>query len=343
MQSVAYSLKQIKNANKIAIICHINADADAIGSSIALKALIQKRYKSNKNLKIDVLTDTNEFNASLLPLISHTLVNNPRYKRYDLAIMLDSPSLNRIGKYSEIFLKAKDTLLIDHHETAELLAKNNVIVHTSSVCEILYNTYIKKHSFKYTNEILRLLYAGIITDTNDLTQNMHNSTHKAIADLLEKDGELGLSLETIHDYFFKNTSKQKMALLARALKSLSFYVNDKIAIMTLFKQDLNDTGCKMDDTMGIVDFALQMKGVDIGAIFIKQEDNSYYVSLRSKGLIDVSVVAKHFNGGGHVHVAAFQTTLPLQDIKQQLIAKCKEQLDNNQTIGSLDQLFAEDI
>lgn len=343
MQSVSYSLKQFKKANKIAIITHMNADADAIGSTMALKILLQKRYKNNPKLKIDIFTDTEKFAENLLPMVSHAIFNSRHYKRYDLAILLDCPNSTRAGRFEEIFLNAKDTLLIDHHETAQKQGNNNIIMTTSSVCEIIYNKYIKSHKFKYSSEVLRLIYSGIITDTNDLSQNVHQTTHKVIADLLEKDREMGLSLETIHDYFFKNTSKQKMALLARGLKSLAFYCNDQIAFMTLFKQDLNETGCKQEDTLGIVDVALRMKGVNICGIFIKQEDNSYYVSLRSKGNIDVAKIALTFNGGGHLHIAAFQSSLPLAEIKQTLIAKCKEQLALQDENAPLEKLFAEEI
>lgn len=343
MQSTSESLKQIKRANKIVIISHINADADAICSSMALKALILKRYKNNKNLKIDILTDTTEFNELYAPLISHATINTQRYKRYDLAIALDSPSLSRLGKYKEVFIKAKDTLLIDHHDTCENFAFNNLKFKASSTCEAIYLTYIKKRNFKVSSEILRLIYAGIITDTNDLSQNVYQSTHQVIADLLEKDRELNLSLEFIHEHFFKNSTKQKMALLERALKSLSFYENDKIAMMKILKQDLNDTGCKQEDTLGIVDYALKMKDVYIGIIFIKQEDNSYYVSLRSKGEMDVSKIAKEFNGGGHLNMAAFQTNLSISEIKPKLINLCKEQFMAINYDSTLEQLFAEEL
>ena len=134
-----------------------------------------------------------------------------------------------------------------------------------------------------------------------------------------------------------------MSLLQKALESLSFYENDRIAMMKIVKQDLIDTGCTQDDTLGIVDYAISMKGVDIGVIFIKQEDNSYYVSLRSKNNIDVGLIAKAFNGGGHLNTAAFQSSEPLPDIRSKLTAECKKQFAQMPTENDMNKLFDEDV
>ncbi len=345
MHSISEGIRQILHSKRIAIICHINADADALCSCMALKLLVNKRSeKKHEKPQIDIFSDTDKLADIYLPIVSHLALNKQRFKRYDLAISLDCPNVYRLGRFKEIFTNAKDTLMIDHHDTCENFARNNILKIVSSVCEIIYTEFILKRKWKACDEVYRLLYSGIITDTNDLTSNTYNSTHHVIADLMEKDAKLSLSLESIRDHFFKNTTKQKMLLFQRALQSLAFFENDQIAIMKIFKQDLIETGCKQEDTMGIVDYALKMKGVKIGIIFIKQEDNSYYVSLRSKDKINVSSIAKALGGGGHFNVSAFQSKEPLADLKQQLLGLCKQQLDSaNSQNDEFKNLFTMDI
>lgn len=345
MHSTSEGIKQILHNKKIAIISHINADADAICSSMALKLLIKTRSK-NKHDKpiIDIFSDTDQISDLYIPIVSHLALNKQRFKKYDLAISLDSPNIYRLGRFKDIFCSAKDTLMIDHHETCENFAKNNICKKVSSTCEIIYNELILKRKWKAVDEVYRLLYAGIITDTNDLTQNTFNSTHHVIADLMEMDTKLGLSLESIKDHFFKNTTKQKTLLFQRALQSLAFFENDQIAVMKIFKQDLIETGCKQEDTLGIVDYAVKMKGVKVGIIFIKQEDNSYYVSLRSKDKINVASIAKSFGGGGHFNVSAFQSKEPLADLKQQIISLCRQQFSTAPTGNDeIENLFTEEV
>ena len=343
MQSLTTALQRIMHSKKVAFIVHQKADADALCSMMALKLLIKKRMARGVAPVIDLFTDTDKIAENCQPLVAHASINKQRYKKYDLAVSLDCATLGRLGKFQDIFNNAKHTIVIDHHETCEKFAENNIVREVSSVCEILYHELVMKRKWKVSSEICRLIYCGIITDTSDLMQNVHQSTHQVIADLMEKDEELNLELETLRDHFFKNSSKQQISLLQRALKSLQFFENDQIAIMKIFKQDLIETGCGQEDTLGIVDYALKMKGVYIGIIFIKQEDNSYYVSLRSKENIDVSSIATHFNGGGHFNVAAFQSSAPLAELKLELIAKCKEQLGIFEPHNLIAELFDEEV
>ena len=344
MKSILECIKQISSNEKIAIITHVNADADALCSSILLKRIIKAKYETEeRHIHIDIFTDTKEFGELYEPIIRNVPINNQRYKKYDLAISVDAPTLSRLGKYKRLFKRAKDTLLFDHHGTCEFFARNNLVNTVSSTCELLYTIFVDKKGWKLSERSLRLIYAGIITDTNNLTQNISVSTHKVIASLMQMNTESALDLEAIRNYFFKNSSKEKMSLLQKALESLSFYENDRIAMMKIVKQDLIDTGCTQDDTLGIVDYAISMKGVDIGVIFIKQEDNSYYVSLRSKNNIDVGLIAKAFNGGGHLNTAAFQSSEPLPDIRSKLTAECKKQFAQMPTENDMNKLFDEDV
>lgn len=344
MQSVTEAIRQMSKNKTIAIITHIGADADAFCSLISLKRLIKKQFETpEEHIHIDLFTDTKNIPEIYDPLVKNVPLNSQRFKKYDLAIAVDCPSLDRLGRYKRIFKRAKDSLLFDHHDTCNKFAKNNIVIKTSSTCEILYLLFILKRDWKASPEIIRLLYAGMITDTNNLTQNVNIGTHKVLADMMQKDADAPLNLDIIRNYFFKNSSKEKMSLLQRALESLQFFENDRIAIMKIVKQDLYETDCKQEDTLGIVDYALNMKGVDIGIIFIKQEDNSYYVSLRSKNNINVGEIAKSFGGGGHLNIAAFQSNYSLTEIKSNLILKCREQLIKHPTSDIVSNLFDEDI
>ncbi|MBO7508537.1 MAG: DHH family phosphoesterase, partial [Clostridia bacterium] len=146
-------IEQMKGAKKIAIIVHQNADTDALASAISLRRIIKDNFekldeKSKK--EIDVFTDTAEFNKKDEDLIKNESINEQRYKRYDLAIALDTPNRARLGQYDTIFKKSKDTLNIDHHSTNVRFAKNNIVVPTcSSVCELLFLLFCANKKYVY--------------------------------------------------------------------------------------------------------------------------------------------------------------------------------------------------
>lgn len=346
MESASECLNQIQNASHIAIITHQNADADALGSSIALKRLIKKNFETDdQKIDIDIFTESNEIAEQLKIMTKDEPINQQNFRRYDLAIALDCSDRKRLGAFDSIFKHSKTTLNIDHHETNDKFAKNNIVApKCSSTCEIIYQLFVKVNHFTYSSDILSLLYSGIITDTNNLVQNIGTNTLKVVSDIMQHCQTNNVDLNTVRDYFFKNDKKERLSLLSRALESISFSPNEKIAMMKIVKQDFADTNTTVEDTIGIVNYAVNLQGVEVGIIFIKQDDNSYYVSLRSKSKVDVGKIAKEMNGGGHETVAAFMTKPEesLTDVKAKLISLCSKQLDvQEQNNVPIEDVFVE--
>ena len=338
-------IRQITEAHSIAIIGHINPDADAICSAITLKRLIKQNLETEEHkYTIDLFFDVGEIDEKYNPIINNQRYNEQNVLRYDLAIALDCSARDRLGIYEKLFKRSKDTLNIDHHETNNKFANNNIISSKcSSTCELLYLLLIRAQEWVYTPDIYTLIYAGIITDTNNLSQSIGINTLAVISEIMQKSMLDGVALEKIRDYFFKSNTPEQLSLLSRALESLNFYMNGEIATMKINKQDFVETETTKYDTLGIVDYAIKLQGVKIGILFIKQENNTYYVSLRSKGNINVGEIAKQMGGGGHKNIAAFSTpeNFSLTEIKNQLFDLCKTQLSNQENAISIENMFAE--
>ena len=347
MKSEYNCFLQIKNAKKIAIFTHKNADTDALASCIALKRIIKENFETpDKIYTIDIFTDTQIFNQKDMDLIKNESINHQSYKRYDLSIALDCASLKMLGVYESQFKNKKNSLNIDHHLTNTKFALNNIIAPMcSSTSEMIYLIFIQINKLSCSTQTLGVIYSGIITDTNNLTQNLGPKTYNVIDLLLKSAADNGLNLEQIRNHYFKSNTKEQNALLSRALSSITYASNERIAIMKITKQDFVETKTTRADTLGIVDHAINTQGVEIGVIFIKMEDNTYYVSLRSKNEnINVGQIAKAMGGGGHAKVAAFETKPNdnLKDIKTKLITLCNYEISKTvEELDDISSLFAD--
>lgn len=347
MESSLNCFMQIKNAQKIAIITHKNADTDALASSISMKRIIKDNFeKQDKKFVIDIFTETNEFNKKDEYLYQNEEFNNKTCEKYDLAIALDCTNRDRMGVYDYIFKDASDTLNIDHHLTNDRFAKNNIIAsNCSSTCEIIFILFIQINKLKCSAGTLSVIYSGIITDTNNLSQNMGPKTFDAINILNKLTAKEGIELEQIRNHYFKSNTKEQNALLAHALNSLEYSEDGKIAIMKIEKDDFEKTNTDINDTLGIVDYAINTQGVEIGIIFINQNDNTYHVSLRSKNNINVGMIAQKMGGGGHTKIAAFQTNQNdnFENIKLKLIDLCEAEINKTKFLDDddLSNLFAD--
>jgi phosphoesterase RecJ-like protein len=308
----------LESSKKIAIFSHTSPDADAICSSLALKNIIEASFK-NENKIIDIFIDMGDGVPALYePIVGDNPISNRRVKQYDLAISLDCPQTNRFLKYENIFLNAKNTVNIDHHETNTNFAQHNFVVsRASSTGEILYQ-FAKVLNLNLTPQACKHIFTCILTDTVCLTQNnVSKLTYKVLAELSGVD----FDQDEVKNHFFKNNTKAKTFLLQKALSSIRFYEDDKVAIMRITQKDMEKFEATQEDTLGIVEHANNIEGVVTAAIIIETEPQKCYVSLRGKGDIKVNEIAKAFNGGGHTNMAAFQFVGEVKELQTELSEK----------------------
>lgn len=320
-------INRIIRDNKIAIICHTAPDTDAIASLVALKKLIKQNLPEEllTEKQINLFVDAEEINEIDSAMLKNVEYNVQNCDLYDLAISVDCASSSRMGKYEELYNSAKFKINIDHHSTNTKFGDINLVLNASSTCEALY-ILSKLRKFKISDEVCNLIYSGIITDTNNLTQGtITKLTHKTITEMVERN----INTQALHDHFFKNNTKSKAYLLQKALSSMRFYAKDKIVLMKITNRDMHECDATFDDTLGIVNHGIDIKGVEIAILAIRKEDNSYYVSLRSKNNVQVNEIATSFGGGGHDQVAAFQYNGTYFDLQRLLIGACKEELDKH--------------
>lgn len=321
---------KFKFSKSFAIIGHKNPDGDAICSALAIKHWIDLNYKKRD---VNIFFD-GDIDDLYDPIIGNTPINRFPTKHYDVVIVIDSPNKSRLGEHEKIIRK-RWLLNIDHHKENVFDGNVNVVFpQASSTGEILWFLLRQLSAANGTQidiDIVKLLYTAILTDTACFTSASTTSrTHKLIADMLAYN----FDADNIRNYFFGNKAKTQTLLLTKALKSLKFYHDDSISIMRLSQEDFEKTDTEFSDTLGIVDKGLNISGVKIAAIFIEKEEDTYYVSLRSKSEIDISELAKTFGGGGHKNMAAFTYQGKVKDLVNNFVKAAIDYIDSLPDDGS---------
>ena len=88
------------------------------------------------------------------------------------------------------------------------------------------------------------------------------------------------------------------------------YVTDE-----MFRQ----TGGSREQTEGFVEFLKEMRGVEVAVVARQTGERRYKISMRSKGKIDVALVASRFGGGGHKNAAGCTIEGSIDQVKAMLI------------------------
>ncbi len=124
---------------------------------------------------------------------------------------------------------------------------------------------------------------------------------------------VGVSGNELADHLLEKMTMAKLKLLQIALNRLTFSDNLEIGWVYIGKDDLRNTGAVSEDLEGIVNYALNVDGVEVGILFKETEDGAVKASLRSAGKANVAAIAQAFGGGGHVRAAGCRLEGSLSD------------------------------
>ncbi len=280
-------LNAINNADNICVSAHTNPDGDAIGSTLALTLCLLKLNKQ----PILLLEDYSEcFNV----LNGKQYIYKGDYSdiKCDLFFSLDCGSVDRLGNAKSIFENAKIKYNIDHHFTNTNFGDINIIdCEASSTCEVLYE--IIKDIVPMDIEIASSLYAGILTDTGGFR---HNSTKKRTHEIAGALVELGINTSLLNSALLLEHSEKEAHLLSEAIAKMTVDCGVCYSYITL--EELRKYNADKKDVGAIIDYLINIRGVNIAFFLYEKEDGKVKLSMRSKD-IDISDIAVNLGGGGH--------------------------------------------
>lgn len=288
--------EKISSAKTIILASHMNPDGDNLGSKLAMYKLLLNLGKKVYVVENDEVPTAEEFLPNVDKLVDSEKLEN---SIADLFICLDCGDLERIGRAVKVFKNAAFTVNIDHHASNTNFADLNIVDDKApAVCELLY-ILIKEMGFSIDRDIATCLYTGLSTDTGSFK---YDSIRPLTFEVAKKLLEEGIDKNEIVVNLYQRRSREKTDLLLTALKSLKYFNGHKIAVVTINNDDTKKTKARKSDADGIVEFIRDIDGVEL-AIFIKEKEDSYRISTRSKSYLDVSKLVKTFGGGGHIRAA----------------------------------------
>ncbi|AZT90190.1 bifunctional oligoribonuclease/PAP phosphatase NrnA [Caldicellulosiruptor changbaiensis] len=303
------------NSNKIAIVSHENPDGDCIGSMLALYLALTKKGKSPRMF----LKNNVPKNLSFLPAANKIEIKDEIDEMFDVLVLLDTGELERTG-IKNIKSCYKKLVNIDHHVTSEGIGDYYYINSSAAATgEIVYQL-VKLMGIDNDKDIATCLYTSIFTDTGGFKySNTTSVTHQIAGDLIN----MGINFVYIVNKVFDEMSLSKFNLLKDTLQTLELFEENKIAFLTITKEMFERNNASRDETENIINFAKNIEGVEVAALFI-EEDSRIKVSLRSKYYLDVAAISKEFGGGGHPRAAGFSVSnLELNQIKNNLLLRLK--------------------
>jgi len=303
------------SASRILIVSHVRPDGDAIGSTLALGlALID----AGKQVQM-VLADGVPSGFCHLP--GSDLVTTKAEGTFDLIVTVDCSDLKRVGSALEGY--SPPDIVIDHHVTTEAFGTLMLVEPNAVATASVLTRGMPLWGLAITPPIASNLITGLVTDT--LGFRTANTTPEALhqtADLLA----LGVDMSKLYYHSLVRRTFAGAKYWGAGLSSLQR--SDGIVWATLTLAERHASGYTGNDDADLVNVVSSIDEADIAIIFVEQ--NSHHTKVSWRGLkthLDVSQVARQFNGGGHKAAAGAEIEGSLAEVQEKVLAATRKMLN----------------
>lgn len=304
-------LEVLRRGERFLVCSHSRPDGDAVGSMLAMGMLLRAMGK-----RADLVT------ADRIPSIYRGLPHADDIRTamrvhgpYDAVILLECDSLERTRLLG---MEAFYLVNIDHHPTGRNFGHLNWIDQkAASVGELVYQL-IQAAGVAITPEIATCIYTTVLTDTGSFCYGGTGASTFALAEELTRAGADPIRIA--QEVYF-STSTSKLLLVGAALNNLKR--EGRLAWLWVTHADMVRTCAAEEDCEGIVNYGLAISGVEVAAFFRELPEGEIRLSLRSKGKIDVAVIAARLGGGGHENAAGVTLEGPLAEAIDLILAALK--------------------
>jgi phosphoesterase RecJ-like protein len=286
------------HSQRIVITSHLRPDGDSLCTSLAL-------YFIGKHLGKDMAIinkDNTPFPFNHYPDIENIKIGQIAPQEFDVIILLECANVSRSGQQN---IDSYFKINLDHHSSNDYYADINWVDPQASAVAEMAVKLGKSLDVKFTSTIASHLYCGIVSDTGSFQfSNTNAEAFKCCYELVT----LGASPIKVSESLFNNNPPEKIKLLGLVLSTLQMNETGEIAVITMFKEYLDNLNLREIDTEDITTLTRSIKGVKMVLFFKEIAKDTYRVSLRSKGMTNAAMIAEYFGGGGHRHASGFTVT-----------------------------------
>ncbi len=308
----------LESVHRVAIAGHVRPDGDCIGSCMGMYLYLKENYP---HLQVDVYMEEIRDVFSYIKGIAEIKHEWQADVPYDLLLLFDVSSEERIGVAREGLKTITNTVCIDHHVTNVGIAKvNHIRPNASSTCEVLFELL---DSEKITKEIAEALYTGIVHDTGVFQYSCTGQRTMEIAGILMAKGIDFTKI--IKDSFYTKTYAQNQ-IMGRTVMESIMLLDKKVIVGSVRAKQMQFYGITPKDLDGIVNQLQNTQGVEVAIFLYEVGVSEFKVSLRSNGIVDVARVAQYFGGGGHRLAAGCTLAGTVYDVVNMLTEDIEVQL-----------------
>lgn len=308
----------IKGAKKILLATHESPDGDGVASMLAFyhaleaggrgQAILWAREEIPSYLRFLPASDA----------FTKILPDEP----VDLVIAFDYGDFKRLGIDEWVVgQRHVRVLTFDHHPAGGQFGTVNIIdPAASSTAELVYD-FFESQGIEFGKDIARCLLCGILLDTGFLEhENATPKTFRTVKNLLSKGAFIK---EIIRETGNNARPIEAVRMWGEALLRIKVDPQSGLALSFLRNDDFTKYGTTKESMTDFSSLLASVSESRLSAFLTQDQENPQFIkgSLRSssEGPVNVSLIARHFGGGGHARASGFRTPGSMEEVMERLI------------------------
>ncbi|CAM3665273.1 DHH family phosphoesterase [Kibdelosporangium persicum] len=316
---IAGAAELLRTATDVTLLAHVNPDADALGSALALGLALHRRGAAVRVSfgSPDTVPETLrplDYAGLLVPAADVPEVT-------PLLIALDTGSVERLGKLGDrvasTIAAGGNVLVIDHHASNTYYGTHHVVNEHAVATAALVADVLDALDVSLDAELASCVYAGIVTDSGSF-RRATPETHQLAARLLAagvNPDTTARELMEAHPFAYL---PMLSTVLGRARLDRDAAGGRGVVYTYVTLEDSKDV--RAEEIESVVDIVRTAREAEVAAVFKEIEPLSWSVSLRSVSEVDVKDVAVAMGGGGHRRAAGYTAEGPVEPLIETLLA-----------------------
>ena len=189
----------VRSSKRVTIVCHHNADPDAVGSAYALQRLLKKL---NPKIRTCLLAPegVGGISKTVVEKIHARFEYEARLDQTDVIFLVDTNTTSQLGDWREQLKNTKKpVVVIDHHarhpETSTIASLTIIDERSTSTCEIIFRLY-QRLNVAIDRTSARALLFGMTYDSGHFTIATADTLEIA-ASLIRRGAQLEEAISTL--------------------------------------------------------------------------------------------------------------------------------------------------
>jgi len=304
----------IASAARVTLLCHMNPDGDALGSTLALHHVLRAAGVDSVASFPSPFVVAPHYRE--LPGLELLTPPDQVAREPEVMVTFDCGDLARLGDLETTAKAAGELIVVDHHASNTRYGTINVIDVNAAASGVLVRRLVARLGLPLTRDAAICLYAALVCDTGRF---QYESTTCSVFELAQELAAFDLPISQLSRTLFEEHRFAYLQLVADVLGGAVLVPEKRFVWAKVTQADLDRRGVTFEEVEGLIDLVRRTREAEVSCVLKEAADGAWRVSLRSLGEVDVCRIAQGEGGGGHRFAAGFTSDDPAEVVVQRII------------------------